>query len=125
MPPHHIGYANITGRADQALAHLRAVTGMSQDEVAHHIDQANSTWIARSALTWTLHLSMLTDTGITLRRPERAEDRPAAANRALEQARRGDVPVQRAEPEPPRIQPRLPDAARAPRRGWLRRLAGG
>jgi hypothetical protein len=126
----HIGYANVTGRADQALAHLQAVTGMTPAEIDRHIDQANSTWIARSAITWTLDLSMLTDAGITLRQPERAEERPAAADRALRQARRDEVPAwpvepePEPEPEPARIPPLRPAPTPTPRHSWLRRLAG-
>ena len=52
----HMGYANVTGRADQARAHLRAVTGMTPAALARHIDEASATWITRSALTWTLDL---------------------------------------------------------------------
>ena len=91
-------------------------------QIDRHIDDANTAWIARSAIAWTLDLSMLTDAGITLRRPEQAEDRPAAADRALQEARRADVPALRIEPEPPRVEPPVP--ALLPRRGWLSRLAG-
>lgn len=120
----HIGYANVTGRADHALAHLQAVTGMSHAEIDRHIEQANSTWIARSAITWTLDLSMLTDASITLRRPERAEERPAAADRALQEARRDEMPARPVKPEPTRIPPQPPAPTRPARRGWLHRLAG-
>ncbi|WP_374210132.1 DUF5710 domain-containing protein [Pseudonocardia sp. McavD-2-B] len=34
----HIGYANVTGRADEALAHLRHVTGMTDQQTARHVD---------------------------------------------------------------------------------------
>ena len=37
----HLGYANVTGRADQALAYLRAVNGMTEAEVSHHVRVAN------------------------------------------------------------------------------------
>jgi len=40
----HRGYANVTGRADQALAHLRAVTGMTDAEVSRHVRVANDLW---------------------------------------------------------------------------------
>lgn len=132
----HIGYANVSGRADQALAHLRAVTGMSPAEVDRHIDDANTTWIARSALTWTLDLGMLTDAGITVRRPERAGNRPAVADRALRDAQRAatvsvhsasPVPSRAAEPaqRPPASERREPPTQESARpRGWLHRLVG-
>lgn len=75
----HLGYANVTARADQALAHLRAVTGMTDAEVSRHVRAANALWTTRSARIWELDLSMLTEAGITLARPEKAADRPAAA----------------------------------------------
>jgi hypothetical protein len=83
----HLGYANVTGRADQALAHLRAVTGMTDAEVSRHVRAANDLWTTRSARVWTLDLSMLTDAGVTVARPEKAADRPAAAARALRRER--------------------------------------
>jgi len=82
----HLGFANVTGRADQALNHLRAVTGMSDHEVFHHVHTAGEMWTRRSARTWTLDLSILTDAGVTPARPEPADARPAAAERALRQA---------------------------------------
>ena len=82
----HLGYANVTGRADQALAHLRAVTGMTAAEVSHHVHAAGARWTARSARVWVLDLSMLTDAGVGLARPEQAADRPAAARRGLHRA---------------------------------------
>lgn len=83
----HLGRANITGRADQALAHLRAVTGMTDDEVSRHVQQAGEQWTRRSARVWTLDLTMLTDAGVTLAPPEKAGDRPAVAERELQQLR--------------------------------------
>lgn len=67
----HMGYANVTGRADEAFAHLRAVTGMDDAEAWRHVYAANDTWTARSRRNWTLDLSMLTDAGVTLARPRR------------------------------------------------------
>ncbi len=67
----HLGYANVTGRTDQALAHLRAVTGMTDTEVSRHVDAAGELWKRRSARVWTLDLTMLTDAGVTVARPEK------------------------------------------------------
>jgi hypothetical protein len=128
----HLGYANVTGRADQALAHLRTVTGMTDAEVSRHVLDANALWTARSARVWTLDLSMLTDAGVTLARPEKAADRPAAAERALrrEQQRAATpIPAQRRVPArppapvaPPVTAP--PPAAEPPRRGLWERITG-
>lgn len=103
----HLGYANVTGRADQALAHLRAVTGMTDAEVSGHVAAAGELWTRRSARVWTLDLSMLTDAGVTVARPEKAADRAAVAEHALrrEQQRTPEpIPVPRTRPartEPP------------------------
>lgn len=79
----HLGYAHVTGRVDQALAHLRAVTGMTDMEAARHIEAAGEVWTRRSRRVWELDLRMLTDAGVTLARPAPAAERPAAAARAL------------------------------------------
>jgi hypothetical protein len=79
----HFGYANVTGRTDQALAHLRTVTGMTDREAWAHIDAAQNLWIARSRRTWKLDLNVLTGAGITLARPEPATARAASAERTL------------------------------------------
>jgi hypothetical protein len=78
----HLGLANVRGRADQAVAHLRAVTGMTTAQASQHIVTANELWITRSRRTWALDLSMLTDAGITLAQPE---DPAARVDRAHEQ----------------------------------------
>jgi hypothetical protein len=82
----HMGYANVTGRAHEAVAHLRQVTGMSAVEADRHIDAAGQLWTRRSARTWALDLSMLTDAGITLAEPENPTGRAEAAERGLRDA---------------------------------------
>lgn len=79
----HYGRAQVFGTADAAFVHLRAVTGMSEAETNAHIAQAFEVWEQRSRWTWTLDLSMLTDVGVTVRRPPKATERPAAAKAAL------------------------------------------
>lgn len=89
----HLGYANVTGRADQALAHLRTVTGMTDAEVSRHVQAAGDLWTRRSARAWALDLGMLTEAGVTLAPPESTAARPAAAERALgRQAERAPRP---------------------------------
>ena len=85
----HIGYANVTGRADDALAHLREVTGMTAEQATRHVDDAGRTWIARSERTWHLDLRMLTDAGVRLQRPDAPDQRAHAAERALADHRAG------------------------------------
>jgi len=71
--------------AQDAFEHLRAVTGIDDDQAGAHIDAAFTRWERRSQLTWTLDLRILTDAGITLARPPAAGDRPAIAAAALHQ----------------------------------------
>ena len=48
-----------------------------------HVYAAENLWIERSVRAWALDLGMLTDAGITVRRPESASARAAAAEVAL------------------------------------------
>lgn len=126
----HFGYANVQGRTDEALAHLRKVNGLTLPEALAHVYAAEDVWIARSARVWELDLSILTDVGITVRRPERAVDRPAVADRALaREAVRPVVPMPRtaAERSPQQGPPAVAPLASAPapaRRGLWSRLTG-
>lgn len=122
----HFGYANVTGRTDQALAHLCTVTGMTDREAWAHVDAAQNLWIARSTRTWELDLNILTGAGITVQRPEPAVARPAAAERALRQAQAGKpapIPAPRPPAEHPQpTPPGTPGSATVPgrRRLWER-----
>lgn len=86
----HLGHANVTGRADEALTHLRRVTGMTDQQVSRHVDEAGRLWTERSARTWHLDLRMLTDAGVTLRRPEAPTQRSRTGDRSLDRARATD-----------------------------------
>ncbi|WP_294570092.1 hypothetical protein [uncultured Arthrobacter sp.] len=88
----HFGYANVTGRTDEAFAHLRRVTGMNQPQAWRHVHDAEQVWLRRSEQVWELDLGMLTGAGIAVRRPEPAEQRLAVAEEAL---RRADPPATR------------------------------
>ena len=68
IPVHAHGYANVTGRVEHALAHLRAVTGMTEAQAWSHVQQANDLWTVRSLRAWAPDLSILTNTGATLAR---------------------------------------------------------
>ncbi|MDQ2709361.1 MAG: DUF5710 domain-containing protein [Actinomycetota bacterium] len=82
----HLGYANVTGQADQALAHLATITGMTDTEISRHVQAAGDLWVARSRRNWTLDLTMLTAAGVTLAQPESAAARAVTAEHEL----RGD-----------------------------------
>lgn len=77
----HMGFANVTGRTDHAVAHLQAVTGMTDDQADDHIAAAARRWAEQSGRTWALDLSMLTDAGVTLTPPAEPAARAEAARR--------------------------------------------
>jgi Domain of unknown function (DUF5710) len=88
----HIGLAGIKGRGQAAEEHLAAVTGMSPREVEQHVRSAFGVWRARSAVTWTLDLSMLTDAGIRVLTPPEATRRAQVAADTLTTTRRDPGP---------------------------------
>ncbi|MGH3612524.1 MAG: DUF5710 domain-containing protein [Pseudonocardia sp.] len=124
----HLGYANVTGRAEEALAHLRRVNGWDDGKTYAHVYASEQQWLDRSARTWTLDLGMLTDAGIAVRRPQSAADRPAAAERAL-QAANANNPLRQHRPPPaagptPVPSPATPPGAGGSRAGLWSRLTG-
>ena len=52
----HFGHAKVTGRTDEAFAHLRAVAGMTQAQAWNHVRTAEDLWIERSRRVWELDL---------------------------------------------------------------------
>jgi hypothetical protein len=108
----HLGYANVTGRTDEALAHLCRVNGWDEGRAYAHVYASEKVWTERSGRVWTLDLTMLTDAGVTLARPEKAADRAITADRELTRARTTaapPIPAPRLAQEPP-----PPRAARPP-----------
>ncbi|MEU9426232.1 DUF5710 domain-containing protein [Streptomyces sp. NPDC048342] len=89
----HYGYAQVRGLEAKAFAHLVKVTGMSRAEARRHINMAFTLWDVRSATTWTLDLSILTDAGITLKRPPSAAERPGVATATLAAERAAPRPA--------------------------------
>ncbi|MBB0229314.1 DNA primase [Streptomyces calidiresistens] len=79
----HFGYAQVRGLEERALAHLTRVTGMDRMTAREHVAAAFEVWEARSRVTWTLDLGILTDAGITLAPPPGAGDRAAIAGETL------------------------------------------
>jgi len=61
----HFGDAEITGRAEAALAQLCAVNHWTRADAEAHIAAAASLWRWRSETDWALDLSILTGVGIT------------------------------------------------------------
>ncbi|WP_026424406.1 DUF5710 domain-containing protein [Actinokineospora inagensis] len=83
----HFGLAQVKGVAEQALAHLVAVTGWSEAAAEAHVQEAFAVWQRRSRTTWDLDLGILTGAGVRIAPPPAAETRPDAARAALGQAR--------------------------------------
>ena len=75
----HFGLATIKGRDAQALRHLREVTGFSADDAQLLVEGAFELWHQRSRFSWELDLGILTDAGVTVRRPPAASERAGAA----------------------------------------------
>jgi hypothetical protein len=79
----HFGLAQVTRQAEEALAHLRTVTGMTDQQAKVHRDDAFTLWRERSARQWTLDLSMLTTANVTLAPPPGSTDRVRIAEQTL------------------------------------------
>lgn len=62
----HFGFAQINGRAPQALQHLAKVNGISDKKALQHIDDAADTWRKRSEDEWFVDLSWLKEQGIAV-----------------------------------------------------------
>ena len=76
----HFGLATVRGTDAAALGHLMAVTALSRSEAEAHVRQAFRTWEERSAVTWSLDLTMLTGAGVAVRRPPDAGRRSQVAS---------------------------------------------
>ncbi|WOF81963.1 DUF5710 domain-containing protein (plasmid) [Pseudomonas sp. FeN3W] len=60
----HMGYANIQGKAEEAIAHKIKVSGLSRAEVDQEIEAAFKLWEQRNRGSWKLDLGILTDSGV-------------------------------------------------------------
>lgn len=81
----HYGLAGLNDKGEQAFQHLCAITGMSEDEAMRHVITATGLYRERSDFQWELNLSVLTDAGITVQQPPRAEERASIARSKLSQ----------------------------------------
>jgi hypothetical protein len=63
----HMGMAGVRGVRDQAIAHLMAVTGISEAQADEHMAEAFALWERRSQMAWRVDLSMIARAGIRLR----------------------------------------------------------
>lgn len=81
----HYGLSSLRGRAEEAHAHLRRVTGMTAAQADAHIESAARLWAERSRRDWTLDLSILTSAGIRLAPPPPAASRSDIAGQMVAQ----------------------------------------
>lgn len=79
----HFGLASIRGKDGEALLHLQSVTGLSADDAREYVDAAFELWHQRSLTHWELDLGILTNAGITLRKPPPPGERNRASARRL------------------------------------------
>lgn len=86
----HFGLAQVRGQADAAFEYLCTVTGMTAEQAETHVRDAFARWERRSARSWALDLSLLTDAGITLTPPPQAEQRGSIAEVELSRAETPD-----------------------------------
>ncbi|WP_209241362.1 DUF5710 domain-containing protein [Streptomyces oryzae] len=111
----HFGLAELNGRRAAALAHLRAVTGMSVAAAEAHVRSAFALWRSRSAHEWDLDLSMLTGAGITVLPPPAAPEREKTARRTVRQERAAEASAAPpATARPAARAPAVPEADPAP-----------
>jgi hypothetical protein len=66
----HIGRAGMIGRGREAEEHLSKVTGCNEIEVKKHIGEAFNIWRQRNEISWTLDLSLLSNSGIRIQKSQ-------------------------------------------------------
>lgn len=62
----HMGLAQVRGRGEAAMRHLRRVAGLSEAEAWSHRREAFALFLERSQRPWSTDVSMLTAAGIEL-----------------------------------------------------------
>lgn len=66
----HFGKASMDGRRNEAMVHLQKVAKLSPDDAKLHVDAAYAKQRERNEHTWTLDLSLLTESGLKLGEPK-------------------------------------------------------
>ncbi|QIS54149.1 HNH endonuclease [Klebsiella variicola] len=69
----HMGFSELRGKKDEAVAHLALVNGWSLQGAFDYVDEAFDVWRARSRHTWQLDISWLETHGIKLKDETAAE----------------------------------------------------
>jgi len=89
----HFGYAEVTGRAEAALAQLCAVNHWTRADAEAHVAAAASLWRFRSETDWALDLSILTGVGITPQAPRTPAQRRTQAATDLDLVPHPTIPI--------------------------------
>ena len=69
----HMGFSELRGKKDEAVAHLALVNGWSLQGAFDYVDEAFDVWRARSRHAWQLDISWLETQGIKLQNETAAE----------------------------------------------------
>lgn len=69
----HMGFSELRGKKDEAVAHLALVNGWSLQGAFDYVDEAFDVWRARSRHAWQLDISWLETHGIKLKDETAAE----------------------------------------------------
>lgn len=70
-----MGLAQVNGLGDEAKRHLRKIRKFSRVECDEHIASAFDTWNFRNNFEWDLDLSIITDSGIAIKKNVTRDDR--------------------------------------------------
>lgn len=62
----HIGQANVQGKGNEALEHLKKINGMTAQEAEKYVDECFSLWNFRNIFHWNIDLSWLRKQGLSL-----------------------------------------------------------
>lgn len=65
----HFGFAELSGRRDEAMAQLQRVNGWDDAMALAHVDAAFGLWAERNEMLWVLDLTMIQEAGIRVVRP--------------------------------------------------------
>jgi hypothetical protein len=96
----HYGFAQVTGRVDEALFQLMDVNDWTLQAASAHVDDAARLWAERSRYDWDLDLTMLTAAGVRLAEPPARFRRRGIADQTARAARVADTSRSTAAPAP-------------------------
>jgi hypothetical protein len=69
----HFGFAQIQGKADEALKHLMLINKISKKQAEQHVADSFAIWKKRSEKQWKLDISLLAKFGVDLTKIKNAK----------------------------------------------------